>query len=155
MNSVAKILGSRNRPASSVRKKWPTLKMKLDFAFGSILALTLISGTVFIPKLHGSGEITRKVAGVAEAAQGTTRGVTDTQKAPHQPRDVDPIAPTGRVIQGGRLQQRRVREQRTSSSGEHKVSPCLLVRKLHHPLVAGEGGVSLTQPRGLNRVRNF
>jgi methyl-accepting chemotaxis protein len=33
---------------------------------------------------HGSGEITSNIAGVAEAAQGTTRGATDTQKASQQ-----------------------------------------------------------------------
>jgi len=30
---------------------------------------------------NGSGEITSNIAGVAEAAQGTTRGASDTQKA--------------------------------------------------------------------------
>jgi len=30
---------------------------------------------------QGSGEITGNIAGVAEAAQGTTHGATDTQKA--------------------------------------------------------------------------
>jgi methyl-accepting chemotaxis protein len=34
---------------------------------------------------QGSGEITSNIAGVAEAAQGTTRGATDTQKASQQP----------------------------------------------------------------------
>jgi methyl-accepting chemotaxis protein len=33
---------------------------------------------------HGSGEITSNMTGVAEAAQGTTRGATDTQKASQQ-----------------------------------------------------------------------
>jgi methyl-accepting chemotaxis protein len=33
---------------------------------------------------HGSGEITSNIGGVAEAAQGTTRGATDTQKASQQ-----------------------------------------------------------------------
>jgi methyl-accepting chemotaxis protein len=33
---------------------------------------------------HGSGEITSNIAGVAEAAQSTTRGATDTQKASQQ-----------------------------------------------------------------------
>src|ERR1700688_3495694 len=33
---------------------------------------------------HGSGEITSNIAGVAEAAQGTTRGATETQKASRQ-----------------------------------------------------------------------
>jgi methyl-accepting chemotaxis protein len=33
---------------------------------------------------QGSGEITSNIAGVAEAAQGTTRGATDTQKASQQ-----------------------------------------------------------------------
>jgi methyl-accepting chemotaxis protein len=33
---------------------------------------------------HGSGEITSNIARVAEAAQGTTRGATDTQKASQQ-----------------------------------------------------------------------
>jgi methyl-accepting chemotaxis protein len=33
---------------------------------------------------QGSGEITSNVAGVAAAAQGTTRGATDTQKASQQ-----------------------------------------------------------------------
>ncbi len=33
---------------------------------------------------HGSGEITNNIGGVAEAAQGTTRGATDTQKASQQ-----------------------------------------------------------------------
>jgi methyl-accepting chemotaxis protein len=33
---------------------------------------------------HGSGEITSNIAGVAEAAQGTTRGASDTQKASQQ-----------------------------------------------------------------------
>jgi methyl-accepting chemotaxis protein len=33
---------------------------------------------------HSSGEITGNIAGVAEAAQGTTRGATDTQKASQQ-----------------------------------------------------------------------
>jgi hypothetical protein len=33
---------------------------------------------------QGSGEITNNIAGVAEAAQGTTRGATDTQKASQQ-----------------------------------------------------------------------
>jgi methyl-accepting chemotaxis protein len=33
---------------------------------------------------RSSGEITSNIAGVAEAAQGTTRGATDTQRASHQ-----------------------------------------------------------------------
>jgi hypothetical protein len=33
---------------------------------------------------HGSGEITSNITGVAEAAQGTTRGATDTQRASQQ-----------------------------------------------------------------------
>jgi methyl-accepting chemotaxis protein len=33
---------------------------------------------------HGSGEITSNIAGVAEAAQGTSRGAADTQKASQQ-----------------------------------------------------------------------
>jgi len=33
---------------------------------------------------QGSGEITSNIAGVAEAAQSTTRGATDTQKASQQ-----------------------------------------------------------------------
>jgi len=33
---------------------------------------------------HGSGEITNNIAGVAQAAEGTTRGATDTQKASQQ-----------------------------------------------------------------------
>jgi len=33
---------------------------------------------------HGSSEITRNVGGVAEAAQGTTLGASDTQKASQQ-----------------------------------------------------------------------
>jgi methyl-accepting chemotaxis protein len=33
---------------------------------------------------HGSGEITSNIAGVAQAAEGTTRGATDTQKASQQ-----------------------------------------------------------------------
>jgi hypothetical protein len=33
---------------------------------------------------QGSGEITSNIAGVAEAAQGTTRGAADTQKAAQQ-----------------------------------------------------------------------
>jgi uncharacterized phage infection (PIP) family protein YhgE len=33
---------------------------------------------------NGSGEITSNIAGVAEAAQGTTHGATDTQKASQQ-----------------------------------------------------------------------
>lgn len=33
---------------------------------------------------HSSGEITSNIAGMAEAAQGTTRGATDTQQASHQ-----------------------------------------------------------------------
>jgi len=33
---------------------------------------------------HGSGEITSNIAGVAEAAQGTTRGANETQKASRQ-----------------------------------------------------------------------
>jgi methyl-accepting chemotaxis protein len=33
---------------------------------------------------HGSGEITSNISGVAEAAQGTTRGASDTQKASQQ-----------------------------------------------------------------------
>ncbi len=33
---------------------------------------------------HGSGEITSNIGGVAEAAQGTTRGASDTQKASQQ-----------------------------------------------------------------------
>jgi hypothetical protein len=33
---------------------------------------------------QGSGEITSNIAGVAEAAQGTTHGATDTQKAAQQ-----------------------------------------------------------------------
>jgi hypothetical protein len=33
---------------------------------------------------QGSGEATNNIAGVAEAAQGTTRGATDTQKASQQ-----------------------------------------------------------------------
>lgn len=33
---------------------------------------------------QGSGEITSNIAGVAEAAQGTIRGATDTQKASQQ-----------------------------------------------------------------------
>jgi methyl-accepting chemotaxis protein len=33
---------------------------------------------------HGSGEIASNISGVAEAAQGTTRGASDTQKASQQ-----------------------------------------------------------------------
>jgi methyl-accepting chemotaxis protein len=33
---------------------------------------------------NGSGEITQNIAGVAEAAAGTTRGANDTQKAAEQ-----------------------------------------------------------------------
>jgi methyl-accepting chemotaxis protein len=33
---------------------------------------------------HGSGEITSNITGVAEAAEGTTRGANDTQKASQQ-----------------------------------------------------------------------
>ena len=33
---------------------------------------------------HGSGEITSNIAGVAEAAESTSRGATDTQKAAQQ-----------------------------------------------------------------------
>jgi methyl-accepting chemotaxis protein len=33
---------------------------------------------------HGSGEIASNISGVAEAAQGTTRGASDTQKASRQ-----------------------------------------------------------------------
>ena len=33
---------------------------------------------------HGSAEITSNITGVAESAQGTTRGATDTQKASQQ-----------------------------------------------------------------------
>jgi methyl-accepting chemotaxis protein len=33
---------------------------------------------------HGSGEITSNIAGVADAAESTSRGATDTQKAAQQ-----------------------------------------------------------------------
>jgi len=44
---------------------------------------------------QGSGEITSNIAGVAEAAQGTTRGATDTQKASQQLVKLEPAAPPG------------------------------------------------------------
>ena len=52
---------------------------------------------------HGSGEITSNISGVAEAAQGTTRGATDTQKASPQLVELRPTAPFGRAIQNRRV----------------------------------------------------
>ena len=43
-----------------------------------------IEGSNVSEAANGSGEITSNIAGVAEAAQGTTRGATATQKASQQ-----------------------------------------------------------------------
>ena len=56
---------------------------------------------------HGSGEITSNIAGVAEAAQSTSRGATDTQKAAQQlVETVHPTSPPGRAIQDQSQRQR-------------------------------------------------
>jgi methyl-accepting chemotaxis protein len=50
---------------------------------------------------HGSGEITSNIAGVAEAAQGTTHGATDTQKASQQL--VETSAELRRLVEGFKI----------------------------------------------------
>ncbi len=78
---------------------------------------------------HGSGEITSNIAGVAEAAQGTTRGATDTQKASQQLVETSTAtAALDRAIQDQRQHQReRARERRGRDSNAGPGGPCGLI----------------------------